>query len=70
MLTSAQAALARLGDHAARCPTCRTRDADGVNANLPCAESDRLYDAYRRTTHDSPPDTRGMQEHVRSKPKE
>lgn len=46
--TSEQAALRRLGEHSASCPTCLTRDDEGVNVNLPCAEGDRLYDAYRK----------------------
>lgn len=43
-----QTALRRMGEHAAKCPTCRTRDDAGVNANLPCSAADRLYDAWRK----------------------
>lgn len=47
--TREQAAIRRLGNHSALCPTCRTLDDDGANANLPCTEADRLYDAYRQS---------------------
>lgn len=46
--TGEQAALRRLGEHSARCKTCRTVDDDGANANLPCQEGERLHDEYRR----------------------
>jgi hypothetical protein len=46
--TAVQAALRRLGVHSVRCPTCLTRDSDGVNANLSCAEGERLYDEHRK----------------------
>jgi hypothetical protein len=46
--TPEKAALWRLGEHSARCSTCRMVDGDGANVNLPCAEGDRLYDEYRQ----------------------
>ncbi|MFH8701974.1 DUF6415 family natural product biosynthesis protein [Streptomyces chartreusis] len=46
--TAEQAALRRLGEHSSTCPTCLTRDDHG-NAELPCAEADQLYDAWRQT---------------------
>ncbi|MGW0860975.1 DUF6415 family natural product biosynthesis protein [Streptomyces sp. NPDC002611] len=47
-LTPEQTAFLRLAEHCASCRTCRTADASGVNAGLPCAESDRLYGEYRQ----------------------
>ncbi|MFK0125561.1 DUF6415 family natural product biosynthesis protein [Streptomyces nigra] len=46
--TAEQAALRLLGEHSSTCPTCRTRD-DRGNADVPCAEADHLYDAWRQT---------------------
>ncbi|MFD0434758.1 DUF6415 family natural product biosynthesis protein [Streptomyces chartreusis] len=46
--TAEQTALRRLGEHSSTCPTCLTRDDQG-NADLPCAEADQLYDAWRQT---------------------
>ncbi|MFE7277736.1 DUF6415 family natural product biosynthesis protein [Streptomyces sp. NPDC057623] len=47
--TAEQAALRIVGEHATTCATCLTRDDEGVNADLPCADADRLYDAWRQT---------------------
>ncbi|MGW4541599.1 DUF6415 family natural product biosynthesis protein [Streptomyces chartreusis] len=46
--TAEQTALRLLGEHSSTCPTCLTRDDQG-NADLPCTEADRLYDAWRQT---------------------
>lgn len=46
--TAEQAALRRLGEHSSTCPRCRARDDEG-HADLPCAEADQLYDAWRLT---------------------
>jgi hypothetical protein len=46
--TPQQTALRLLGEHSATCDICRARDDQGVNANLPCAEADRLFDAYQQ----------------------
>ncbi|MFF0737717.1 DUF6415 family natural product biosynthesis protein [Streptomyces chartreusis] len=46
--TAEQTALRRLGEHSSTCVTCRARDDQG-NADLPCADADRLYDAWRQT---------------------
>ncbi|MGX1487757.1 hypothetical protein RKD41_000016 [Streptomyces tendae] len=46
--TVEQTALRRLGEHSSTCATCRTRD-DQESADIPCADADRLYDAWRRT---------------------
>lgn len=43
-----QAALRRLGEDSSTCPTCLTRDGQG-NAELPCANAEQLYDAWRQT---------------------
>ncbi|MFE7273055.1 DUF6415 family natural product biosynthesis protein [Streptomyces sp. NPDC057623] len=47
--TAEQAARRHLGVHSARCPTCLTRDDDGANVGLSCAEGERLYDEHRKT---------------------
>lgn len=52
--TQAQTALRLLGEHSATCKTCRVRDDQGVNANLPCTEADRLYDAYQTARRAAP----------------
>ncbi len=46
--TAEQTALRLMGEHATTCPTCRTRDDEG-HADVPCADADRLYDAWRQT---------------------
>ncbi len=46
--TPEQAAVRRLAEHCASCRTCRAVDETGANAELPCAESDRLYEQYRQ----------------------
>ncbi|WP_406414926.1 DUF6415 family natural product biosynthesis protein [Streptomyces sp. NBC_01614] len=46
--TREQTALRRLGEHSVKCPACRTLDDEGANANLPCAEGERMYDEYRQ----------------------
>ncbi|MEU0221135.1 DUF6415 family natural product biosynthesis protein [Streptomyces sp. NPDC006265] len=49
--TREQAALVRLGEHCASCPTCKTVDDNGANANLPCEEGDRLAEELRQARH-------------------
>ncbi|MDX3243685.1 hypothetical protein [Streptomyces sp. ME18-1-4] len=44
-----QAAYERLLTHGATCPTCRTVDETGGNANLPCTAGEEIYQAYRQT---------------------
>lgn len=46
--TAEQTALRLMGEHSSTCPTCLTRDDEG-NADVPCADADRLYDAWRQT---------------------
>ncbi|GAB2870505.1 hypothetical protein GCM10027074_42640 [Streptomyces deserti] len=46
--TPQQAALRRLGEHCASCPTCRAVDETGANAHLPCEEADQLSEELRQ----------------------
>lgn len=46
--TAEHTALRRMGEHSSTCATCLSRDGEG-HADLPCAEADRLYDAWRQT---------------------
>ena len=53
--TPEQLARLRMGDHAARCPTCRTADDQGVNMGLNCTENNQLFEAWQRTRHGGTP---------------
>jgi hypothetical protein len=48
VLDPERAALLGLWNHCLGCETCMARDEEGVNANLPCATADRLYQVYRQ----------------------
>lgn len=42
------AAFGRFSDHCIQCPTCKAVDGRGVNMQLPCAERDRLHEAFQQ----------------------
>jgi hypothetical protein len=48
MTPAVQAAYERLLTHGTTCRTCRTVDATGRNARLPCTTGEQIYQAYRQ----------------------
>ncbi|MFD7404539.1 DUF6415 family natural product biosynthesis protein [Streptomyces sp. NPDC059866] len=46
--TPGQAAYRRMLVHGSACPTCRSVNEDGSNADVSCETGDRLYEEYRQ----------------------